>query len=245
MRNMLKQLAERQSSILESIIREYIRTAEPVGSMVVAERYKVAASPATIRNDMADLENAGFIRQPHTSAGRVPTEAAYQYYVENFMRDVDVPQQEEIALRQIWRLNETMREVLKMTAKMVASFSEESVFLAFGKHDVYYTGLANLFSQPEFSDHELVHNVGFIIDNLDSAVADIYEKVSDDVRVFIGESNSFGRQCSVITTRYKISGSSVGIFGLLGQTRMDYDLNVARVKYVRDNLQNHKELISL
>src|SRR3989338_10527945 len=101
---MTVQLDKRQSSVLEAIIREYIRTAEPVGSMAVTERYKIAASPATVRNDMAELESAGFIRHPHTSAGRVPTEAAYQYYVDNFLRDVSVPRQEEKALQQVWTL---------------------------------------------------------------------------------------------------------------------------------------------
>ena len=79
---MSAQLDKRQSSVLEAIVREYVRTAEPVGSMAVAERYNIAASPATVRNDMADLEQDGFIRQPHTSAGRVPTNKAYKYFVE-------------------------------------------------------------------------------------------------------------------------------------------------------------------
>ena len=103
---MSAQLDKRQSSVLEAIVREYVRTAEPVGSMAVAERYNIAASPATVRNDMADLEQDGFIRQPHTSAGRVPTEKAYQYYVDNFLREVDMPRQEEKALRQVWSLDE-------------------------------------------------------------------------------------------------------------------------------------------
>lgn len=228
------QLAERQSSVLEAIIREYIRTAEPVGSLAVAERYKIAASPATVRNDMAELEDAGFVRQPYTSAGRIPTERAYQYYIDNFLREVDVPRQEEKALRQVWLLNEAMREILKMTAKLVASFSEESVFLAFDKRDFYYTGLANLFNQPEFVNHERVCGISVVIDGLDEAVANIYDAVSesDSVQVFIGEKNRFGKECSVIASKYQSAGAAGGLFGLLGPLRMDYDLNIARVKYV-------------
>ena len=233
----MQHLEERQSSVLEAIIREYIRTAEPVGSMAVAERYNIAASSATIRNYMADLENSGFIRQPHTSAGRVPTERAYQYYVDNFLREVDMPRQEEKALRQVWALHEQARDILKFTAKIVASFSTESVFFAFGKHDVYYTGLANLFGQPEFIDHEQVYSVSAIIDRLDEAIADVYDSVPDDVQVFIGKKHNFGSQCSAIITRYRAAGDDFGIFGLLGPTRMDYDLNIARIKYVHDGVR--------
>ncbi|KKU19377.1 hypothetical protein A3H10_01420 [Candidatus Uhrbacteria bacterium RIFCSPLOWO2_12_FULL_46_10] len=234
---MSAQLDKRQSSVLEAIVREYVRTAEPVGSMAVAERYNIAASPATVRNDMADLEQDGFIRQPHTSAGRVPTEKAYQYYVDNFLREVDMPRQEEKALRQVWSLDETARAILKLTAKIIASFSEESVFLAFDKHDVYYTGLANLFSQPEFIDHEQVYSVSAIIDRLDEAVADVYDSVPDNVQVFIGKKHNFGSQCSAIITRYRATGDDFGIFGLLGPTRMDYDLNIARIKYVHNGVR--------
>lgn len=230
-------LDKRQSSVLEAIIREYVHTAEPVGSSAVAERYNIAASSATIRNDMADLENGGFIRQPHISAGRVPTERAYQYYVDNFLREVDVPRQEEKALRQVWALREQARDILKFTAKIVASFSTESVFFAFGKHDVYYTGLANLFSQPEFIDHEQVYGVSAMIDRLDEAVAGVYDSVPDNVHVFIGKKHNFGSQCSAIVTRYRTGEDGVGIFGLLGPTRMDYDLNIARIKYVRDGVE--------
>src|SRR3989338_4006969 len=200
MKQSTNQLAERQSSVLEAIVREYIRTAEPVGSLAVTERYDIAASSATIRNDMADLEDNGFIHQPHTSAGRVPTEKAYQYYVDNFLRDVDVPRQEEKALRQLWSMDEMSREILKLTAKTVASFSTESVFLAFDRHDVYYTGLANLFGQPEFVDQGQVQSVSVMIDRLDEAVADIYHSLRGEVQVLIGQKHGFGRQCSVIVT---------------------------------------------
>lgn len=79
-------LKERKKKILEVIIRDYISTAEPVGSRTISKRYNLGISPATIRNEMADLEEMGFLMQPHTSSGRIPTQMAYRFYVDEIMQ---------------------------------------------------------------------------------------------------------------------------------------------------------------
>ncbi|NLN96793.1 MAG: heat-inducible transcription repressor HrcA [Eubacteriaceae bacterium] len=92
------ELNERKERILEVIIRSYIDTAEPVGSRTVAKQFKQSISAATIRNEMSDLEDMGFLVQPHTSAGRIPTQKAYRYYVDSIMK---VKQLEEVLKRDI------------------------------------------------------------------------------------------------------------------------------------------------
>ncbi|MGL4606333.1 MAG: heat-inducible transcriptional repressor HrcA [Eubacteriaceae bacterium] len=79
------ELSDRKKRILEVIIRDYINTAEPVGSRTISKKYSLGISPATIRNEMADLEDLGFLMQPHTSAGRIPSQKAYRYYVDEIM----------------------------------------------------------------------------------------------------------------------------------------------------------------
>jgi heat-inducible transcriptional repressor len=79
-------LTEREEQILEAVIRTYVETAEPAGSRTVARRHGLGVSPATIRNAMSDLEEKGFLFHPHTSAGRIPTDLAYRYYVDTLMR---------------------------------------------------------------------------------------------------------------------------------------------------------------
>lgn len=81
---------ERKFEILCSIIRDYIKTAEPVGSRTIEKNYNLGISSATIRNEMADLEDMGFLVQPHTSAGRIPSDKAYRMYVNNYMKVSDV-----------------------------------------------------------------------------------------------------------------------------------------------------------
>ena len=76
------ELSERARQVLQALLFEYIVTAEPVGSRQVARKHALGLSPATIRNAMADLEEMGYLTQPHTSAGRVPTDKAYRFYVD-------------------------------------------------------------------------------------------------------------------------------------------------------------------
>src|SRR5919108_4497589 len=78
----MSELGERQAAILRAVVREYIRTAEPVGSKHLVGTYNMNVSPATVRNDMALLEELGYLAQPHTSAGRIPTDRGYRYFVD-------------------------------------------------------------------------------------------------------------------------------------------------------------------
>lgn len=83
---------ERKYEILNAIIRDYINTAEPVGSRTLEKKYNLGISSATIRNEMADLEDMGFLMQPHASSGRIPTQKAYRFYVDKFMKVFDLPE---------------------------------------------------------------------------------------------------------------------------------------------------------
>src|SRR3989337_606655 len=92
-------LSERQSRILELVVREYVEAASPIGSQLIARKDRLNASPATIRNEMADLEEQGLLTHPHTSSGRVPTEHGYRYYVETLMQEEELPWEEQPTIR--------------------------------------------------------------------------------------------------------------------------------------------------
>jgi heat-inducible transcriptional repressor len=78
-------LNEREKTILRSIVQQFILTASPVGSRNITKKFDIGVSPATVRNIMSDLEDSGFINHPHTSAGRIPTDKGYRYYVDSLM----------------------------------------------------------------------------------------------------------------------------------------------------------------
>lgn len=95
----MSELNDREERILEAVIRTYVETAEPAGSRTVAKRYGLGVSAATIRNAMSDLEDKGFLFHPHTSAGRIPTDLAYRYYVDTLMRPIRLTAAEQRLLR--------------------------------------------------------------------------------------------------------------------------------------------------
>jgi heat-inducible transcriptional repressor len=120
----LPQLTERQEKILSLVVREYISKPEPVGSKYLAERFLTNVSSATIRNDLAALEELGLVAAPHTSAGRVPTEAGYRYFVKRLLDEGELPAEERqnIAL-QFSQVSNDMEEWMRLAASTLARTS--------------------------------------------------------------------------------------------------------------------------
>ena len=119
-------LNERDRRILEAVIQDYIRTAEPVGSRTLSKRYGLELSPATIRNVMADLDELGFLFQPHTSAGRIPTQQALRYYVDSILEIKDLPMVDQEAIYQEFAgLDPELQQVMKRCSKVLSSVSRQ------------------------------------------------------------------------------------------------------------------------
>lgn len=116
------ELNERKLKILQAIVGDFIRSAEPVGSRTLSKKYDMGISPATIRNEMSDLEEMGFLTHPHTSAGRVPSDKAYRLYVNNLMERYELPEKEKEIISQ--KLNTNMTE-LERTIKHAATLLSE------------------------------------------------------------------------------------------------------------------------
>ena len=131
-------ISDRKKVILRTIIKEYIKNAQPVSSGMLMEKCKLGVSPATIRNDMVELEEEGYIIQPHTSAGRVPSELAYELELLEISKDKKSLRDNEIIL--LDNLFSHEEAGAKQTAKAIAELSNGAVFWAFHKNDLYYTG---------------------------------------------------------------------------------------------------------
>jgi len=229
----MSRLDTRKEELLAFVIREYSKTAEPIASESVKERANLGISPATIRNEMAELEREGYLRQPHTSAGRVPTEAGYRYYVTNCLEAQNV-EQDVAAIRHVFGEHPEDEARLKMLARELARTIEEGVFVGFTPQSTYYTGLSYLFGQPEFESQDLVRHLGDIIDNLDKIVAELFEEVVPGVQVYVGEDSPFGAQCGTVLLR---PGTDRPMMGVLGPMRMDYDRTIAMMKGIERILE--------
>ncbi|MBE3578161.1 MAG: heat-inducible transcription repressor HrcA [Limnochordales bacterium] len=117
----------RKQQILQAVVEDYISTAEPVGSRTLARKYRLGLSPATIRNEMADLEDAGYLDQPHTSAGRVPSDKGYRYYVDCLLELQPPSPQERQRIEENLSYRREGTYVVQAAARLVAEFAPYAV----------------------------------------------------------------------------------------------------------------------
>lgn len=216
---------ERKKLILDIIIKDFIATGQPVASNSMVEKHDLPFSPATVRNEMAELEAEGWIAQPYTSAGRIPTEKAYILHIQG-AAPATLPKREEAVLGDCFGEAEA-----RQTAKNLAHLSGLAVVWAFHKYHVYYTGLTNLLQQPEFDRPNLVYDMSAIIDRVDEIVGDIFDTTAFEPGIVLGQDSPFGAFSGAILSRYR-SADSIGLIGILGPLRMDYHANLSRLDFL-------------
>lgn len=220
----MQKLDPRKEALLETLVREYVKTAEPVGSLHLAERAGLDLSAATVRNELAELEEMDYLTQPHTSAGRIPTEAAYRYFVEHLARikGTDPLSKQKRGLSTSYADNELSdvfgaRAGAIAAAKALAAKTHECVFVSFGRDDIYVTGLSNLFAKPEFVERDIAISLTAALDQLDEMVCGL--ESGQGARLLIGEENPLNNNCSTVYLA-PTAGRRVGVLGLM---RMDYE----------------------
>lgn len=227
---------DRQKEILTFLINEYIRSAQPVGSGLLSEKSEMDLSPATYRNELVVLEEEGFLVQPHTSAGRVPTERAYKYFVDECLDNKKILKGTSAPEFKLAMKEKDTELLLKLVAKQIVERSDEAVIVAFDKNNVYYTGLSKLFAQPEFKDQASVVSLSSLVEGMDGVIDKVFDRVSD-LEVLIGSNNPFGNSCSTIVGKYKLKNNTTGMFAILGPMRMDYEKNIGLVNSVKALLE--------
>ena len=187
---------------------------------------------------MGDLEKNGYIHQPHTSAGRIPTEKGWRFYIDNFLKDKELSKSEKSLLEKAGKeVKDSYEMMVKNMAKTMAEISKEAVIVGFEPENVYYTGLSNLFQQPEFKQLDLVFHISQIVDHLDEVMENIFDEISDEVKIMVGKENPFGIECGSVITKYQF-GDKNGMFGILGPIRQNYENNIALLKYAKDLISN-------
>lgn len=231
--NNFSELSERQSRLLLSLVKRYITSAQPVSSQELVGQGLLDCSSATVRNDLAVLEELGYVHQPHTSAGRIPTESGYGFYV-NYLQQGKLTNeqwlsnlQKEIAITH----QSPVSEILKVYARKGSATIGSAVYVAFDEHDYYYTGLSSLFNQPEFNHIELVCSMAQVLDGLDRMVSNLWPRIND-LQVEIGANCSFGRQFATVVGRT----SSGALFGVLGPQRLDYERALTLINFLHNHI---------
>jgi transcriptional regulator of heat shock response len=208
---------QRQKVLLRLVVELYIDTAQPVGSLLLAAESDLDVSPATIRNELLELEDKGLIYQPHTSAGRVPTIKGLKYYLDSLMQTAATNDRTDKLLQSYKE-----RWGLRGVAKLAAEVSETAAVMASDLSDYFYTGFSRLFAQPEFMDARLVQSLSRALDRLDDVLPAFFGQLpARQPTIFLGRHNPFGPDCSAI---FVSNGSPHGetIMGLLTPIRTNY-----------------------
>lgn len=215
-------LTDRQQRILQAIVEQYAEVASPVGSSLMAKVFDV--SSATIRSEMAELERRGYIQQPHTSAGRVPTDKGYRFYVNHIAEsapETPAERRAEKALATRVSSGGVADHVIKNAVDTLVELTHNLGLATIGDQ-LYMSGLSNLFGQPEFMNNGQVREVASLLDNLEPW---LYEAAPNEpLSVYIGQENPIGRSagCSLIVSRFRSNYSDRSYIGILGPTRQSY-----------------------
>ncbi|TAN32737.1 DeoR family transcriptional regulator [Patescibacteria group bacterium] len=225
----------RRQKLLILVIENYIDSAEPVGSKFLVSDADLDWSEATVRNDLRALEEEGYLTHPHTSAGRVPTERGYRFYLKNLdLNKVKISKRDNDVLGMSMKEARDVELRYKNLARSLAELSGETVLFAVSPEKVYFTGLSNLFSKPEFHALELIADLSQILDHCDRCLDQFFseEEVGGEPKFFLGREHSFGDMLSALA----FSGGPESLLVMLGPMRMDYRRNYALMNKIKELL---------
>lgn len=228
-------MTERQKKILAAIIEQYAEVAAPVGSVTLAKLFNV--SSATIRNEMAALEAAGMIKQPHTSAGRVPTDKGYRYYVNQISNtEKHLPNRNDQAIATRVSHAGEPNQAIKAAVDSLVQLTHNLGLATIG-NQLYVAGYSNLFGQPEFVDPTHAKEVARLLDNLEPWLHEA--EPNEALNVYIGRENPIGRSAgvSLIISRYSSPYSDSSYIGVLGPTRQSYRNVMSLVEHAGRTLE--------
>ncbi|MBI2068598.1 MAG: hypothetical protein HYT67_00620 [Candidatus Yanofskybacteria bacterium] len=243
----------RQERLLDFIIRKHVKTAKPVGSSLVSKKAGFGLSPATVRNEMAELEKAGYLAQLHTSGGRVPTDKAYRYYVNQLLNK---PIKTKLDEKDKERINHTLsatyedfRAINKAIANILSECSGNLVIAGTAQDAEFFKqGLVSMLKMPEFKEEfSNLFRLASFFEGFDAMFQAIEREFFHTlagpsglpIQILIGHENPFKqiRGETIMCTKYILPGDIIGSLTLVGPTRMDYEKNISLINYTINQLQ--------
>ncbi len=230
-------MTPRQEHILAAVVEAYAETAEPVGSLALSRRF--GYSSATIRAEMAELENQGFITHPHTSAGRIPTDKGYRHYV-NSLANNQLPggERERAAIRRRITDITVAEDAVKEAATLAASRTGNLAIATLPSGYLYKVGFRDYLGHPEFSEQDASIRAASLVDQIDELLREpFFDQLG--LQVLIGRENPIGRSSGMtfIVSSYRSPFSDTSYIGVLGPTRQDYRHVIGLVDYIGQTLE--------
>jgi heat-inducible transcriptional repressor len=228
------ELTQRQCRILAAIVKENCDNSEPVASSDLVERYELGVSPATIRNEMARLEALGYIQQPHTSAGRVPTDKGFRFFVNQLMDKVRMSlRDQDILKKELLKLKVAHVEMGRRITKLLSAHSEQASFAVFPE-EVSTMGLSKILDNPALPAED-AKEIAQFFDDIDQYA----EKMMEDYaqrgpEAFIGKELQLSKKSdySMVVSGLQLPGGKKGVIGLIGPKSMKYEKNLSLLEYI-------------
>ena len=221
-------VTERQKEILNRIVADFIDLAQPISSEFLEEKHHFGICPATIRIEMQKLTDGGYLIQPHTSAGRVPTDKGYRFFVNNLFEkgipeEKDFLKLEDLIEREI---GDRVRFLQSLT-KNLASFSSNLALGYLFDEDLFWKeGWEDVLGEPEFKETKVITDFADVIRHFEKEIEDI--KINSGIKVYIGKENPFSKvkDFSIIISKCHFPNDGKGVLAIAGPKRMAYDKNI-------------------
>jgi transcriptional regulator of heat shock response len=224
----------RKQRILAAIVKDYSETANPVGSKELVNKYHFKESSATIRNEMGELEKQGYIYQPHKSAGRVPTDKGYRFFVNELMRRFELSEKERRLLRnELVKLQQQYEQLGHSISSLLAQVSGQAAF-ALLPNQSSATGLSHIIGDPEFSDPKTMKQVAQLLENIDQTASKLVKKNDLTAEAIIGGESPIPvpKNLSLVVSNVRMKDGKKGVIGIVGPKRMSYAKNLSIIEYL-------------
>lgn len=229
-------LTPRQTQILKAIIEEYISTAEPVASEQLEKKHNLGISPATIRNEMAHLSDQGFLHQPHTSAGRVPTPAGMRFYVDHLMQEKQLSVADEVSAKeQVWDARFDLDKLMRQASLALAQRTKALSLAATDQGDIFYAGVANILDMPEFYDIDVTRTVLSLLDQQSRWQQLFFDRAygEDPVHIIFGADLGwpYFDPVGLAFTYFNAGGDRRGTLAVVGPSRLNFPYVIPTLRY--------------
>lgn len=229
-------LTARQVQILRAIIKEFIETADAVGSDTIDKKYDIGVSPATIRNEMSYLQEQGYLKKSHVSSGRMPTPRAMKLFVNELMKEKELSVADEVSAKEkVWESRDKIDRLFYETTKVLADKAKALSVALTDDRRLYQAGFSNLLQMPEFYDIQVMRSVLSLIE--EAAIIDEifnFEVSENPIQIVYGPELSRKNldPIGMIYMRVKAGEHSCKL-GVIGSARFDYPYVIPMMKYFR------------
>lgn len=232
---------QRRNMVLAASVNTYINSAEPVSSESLARDFGL--SSATVRNILAELEETGYLTHPYTSAGRIPTDKGYRYYVDFLMSEIELLQNEKKAIVDEYKNKiERLDDVLERTSEIISKITRYAgiVSLLEWEDRFFYKGLSHILKQPEFHDSEKIRLLIQVVEEKRNLLNIINRDFKESTKIYIGsEIGCPGIDtCSLVISTYRRGKKQNGRLAVLGPRRMSYEHIIPSLEFISDVLSD-------